>query len=309
MKIIANSKFKNCEADLNYFKQWVERLESQNGYKYDKVSVNTVLGNTQVYGFNLENKELETIVIFPGYRTTSLIWDLDRGLKKLAKSFRVFLIKTNGQPNLSDGNSPAIKSFDYGLWVNDVFNKLRIEKAYTVGASFGALICMKFAITNPEKVKATFLLNAGCLQPFSLSFSNLYYNLLPVLFPSKKNVSKFLDKVIFSKPNHKISAEAERLLNEYLLFCLKRFIDKTEKPYYMNKQLSLVVVDTFLLQGNKDILFPFEKSIRNAKKHINSIKGVKIFNNVGHGIETMHQAIEYIEHTINLRKNVLQQKV
>lgn len=148
------------------------------------------------------------------------------------------------------------------------------------------------------------MLNAGCLQPFSLSFSNLYYNLLPVLFPNKKNVSKFLEKAIFSKPNHRLTPQAENLLNEYLLFCLTNFKDKTEKPYYMNKQLSQVFVDTYLVLGNKDILFPFQKSIKNAKKHIGSLKEVKTYNNVGHGIETFDQAIEYIEQTICLRENI-----
>lgn len=134
----------------------MQALEKQNGYKYENVVIDTLLGKIQVYGFNMKNKELETIVIFPGYRTTALIWDLDCGLQKLAKSFRIFMIETNGQPNLTDGNSPAIKSLDYGHWVNDVFNKLNIEKAYTVGASFGALLCMKFAITNPENKSCIF---------------------------------------------------------------------------------------------------------------------------------------------------------
>lgn len=301
MKIVANSQFNNPKDDLQFFKDWVKELENQNGYKYDNIIINTLLGKTQVYGFNLQNEELETIVIFPGFRTTSLIWDLDGGMKKLAKHYRIFMIETNGQPNLSDGNSPAIKSLDYGYWANDVFDKLNIKKAYTVGASFGGLICMKFAITNPERIKAIFMLNAGCLQPFSMSYSNLYYNLLPVVFPNKKNVSKFLDKIIFSKPNHKISQHGENLLIEYLLFCLRQFKDKTEKPYYMRSQLSKVKTDTYLLQGNKDILFPYLKSIKNAKKHISSIKEVKIFDDVGHGIETLGTAIEYIDQSIKQR--------
>jgi len=301
MKIIANSKFKNREKDSLFFKDWVKKLENQNGYKYDKTVINTSLGKTMIYGLNTKNSELETIVIFPGFRTTSLIWDLDCGLQKLANSFRVFMVETNGQPNLSDGNSPSIKSLDYGHWANCVFNELNIEKAYTIGASFGGLICMKFAITNPERIKATFLLNAGCLQPFSMSFSNLYYNLLPVIIPNRKNVSKFLDKVIFSKPNHKITVHAENLLIDYQLFCLTRFKDKTEKPYYMDKELAQVNTNTYLLQGEKDLLFPYQKSVLNAKKHLKNLIDVKIFSNVGHGIETFELAIEYIEQTIKIK--------
>ncbi|MDX1350606.1 MAG: alpha/beta hydrolase [Putridiphycobacter sp.] len=302
MKIVAHSQFKDPKDDLQFFKNWVLALENQNGYQYEKVIIHSLLGKTQVYGFNLQNEVLETIVIFPGFRTTSLIWDLDKGLQKLAKRYRIFMIETNGQPNLSDGYSPAIKSLEYGHWANDLFNKLNIKKAYTVGASFGGLICMKHAITNPERVKATFLLNAGCLQPFSLTFSNLYYNLLPVIFPRKKNVSTFLDKVIFSKPNHKLSPQGEDLLNKYILFCLQQFNDKTEKPYFMKEQLRQVSVDTYLLQGRNDLLFPIQKSISNAKKYIRSIVDVKTFNNVGHGIETHDAAISFIDDCIKLRE-------
>ena len=51
---------------------------------------------------------------------------------------------------------------------------------------------------------------------------------------------------------------------------------------------------TFLLEGDKDILFPFEKSIENAKRQIKKLKDVKVFNNVGHGIETHDNAMNYI---------------
>jgi hypothetical protein len=116
MKITKKSYFKNPIEDKKKFQDWVIRLERANGYTYEKKVIETSLGRTQVYGFNTTNEELETLVIFPGFRTTSLIWDLDRGLSSLANKMRVFLIETNGQPNLSEGNSPSIKSLAYGEW-------------------------------------------------------------------------------------------------------------------------------------------------------------------------------------------------
>ena len=122
------------------------------------------------------------------------------------------MVETNGLPNLSDGSTPNVKSLDYGFWANEVFEKLKIERAFIAGASFGGLICMKFGIVKPEKIKAAFLLNPGCLQPFSLTLKNLYYNLLPILIPTVKNVSNFLDKAVFSKPNHRLSDFSEKMI-------------------------------------------------------------------------------------------------
>ena len=78
---------------------------------------------------------------------------------------------------------------------------------------------------------------------------------------------------------------------------------KTQKPYYMDKQLKDVKVETYLLEGDKDLLFPFQKSIDNANKHISFLKEVKVFDNVGHGIETYEKAMNYIGQKISKKEH------
>ncbi|REG96281.1 alpha/beta fold hydrolase [Flavobacterium aquicola] len=294
MKIKGRSYFKESNADLEIFENWVDQLENHNERVYERIEVTTSLGKTHIWGLNTKEENLETLVVFPGARTTSFFWDFDKGLDNLNHKMKIYLVETNGLPNLSDGLTPDIKSLDYGLWAVEVFDKLKIEKAFIAGASFGGLICMKLAIVKPELVKAAFLLNAGCLQPFSLSVKNLYYNLLPIISPSIKNVSKFLDKAIFCKPNHTLSAVSEKLIIDYEVLALTKYKDNTQKPYYMDEELADVAVDTYLLQGDNDMLFPHQKSIDNAKKHIKTLKEIEIFENVGHGIETYAKAMNYI---------------
>lgn len=294
MNIKSRSYFKDESIDLAYFESWVKQLESNNGRVYERIELQTALGKTHVWGLNTQDTTLETLVIFPGARTTPLIWDFDKGLDNIHQELRIFMVETNGLPNLSNGDSPDIHSLDYGVWAAEVLEKLKIEKVFIAGASFGGLICMKLGIVKPEVVKAAFLLNPGCLQPFSMTMKNLYFNLLPIIKPTEKNVSKFLDKAVFSKPNHQLSKVSEQMLIDYEVFAISRYKDKTQKPYYMDKQLNEVKVNTYLLEGDKDLLFPFQKSINNAKKHIKTLKGIIIFNNVGHGIETHDKAMNYI---------------
>jgi len=205
MKIHSKSHFKDEKTDRNYFENWVTQLENNNGRQYERYDIETSLGKTIVWGIHTKEELSDTLVIFPGARTSSLIWDFDKGLDNLNHKMRIFMVETNGLPNLSDGATPDIKSMDYGIWAAEVFDKLNIDDAFIAGASFGGLICMKFGIVSPERIKAAFLLNPGCLQPFSLTLKNLYFNLLPIIKPTKKNVTKFLDKAVFSKPNHKLS--------------------------------------------------------------------------------------------------------
>ncbi len=300
MKIIRKSFFKNPNQDKHWFNFWVSQIEEANQRQYTSIVLNTSLGITQVWGLNLDEKMGETLVIFPGARTSSLFWDLDRGLDHLGKKIRVFMVETNGLPNLSDGNTPDIKSMEYGEWANEVLERLNIDHAFIAGASFGGLICMKLCITSPIRVKAAFLLNPGCLQPFSLSLRNLFCNLLPIIKPNIKNVSYFLDNAIFHKPNHQLTLASEELLISYELFALKNYKDNTQKPYNMDEELKWVMVDTYLLLGEKDLLFPYKKSINNAKDKLNSLKEVILFRRVGHGIETYSEAIKTIRDRIDL---------
>jgi len=301
VKIHKRSFFKDHSKDTDWLQQWVRNLESQNGRTYIPITIQTSLGKTHVWGLNLHEDNAKTLVIFPGARTTSLFWDFDKGLDNLGDNLKIYLVETNGLPNFSDGATPDIKSLDYGWWAAEVFDKLKIEKAFVAGASFGGLIGMKLGIVKPELIEATFLLNPGCLQNFSLSLSNLYYNILPILKPTEKNVLKFLTKAVFSKPNHQLSSQSERMIIDYEVFAISRYKDNTQKPYYMDEQLSAVITDTYLLEGDKDLLFPYAKSIANAKKHLKNLKEVKLFENVGHGIETYKPAMQFIRDKISQR--------
>ncbi|MCL6260147.1 alpha/beta hydrolase [Aquiflexum sp. TKW24L] len=294
MKIKYKSYFKDPKKDIAYFEDWVRKLEKENGRKYQRHAVKTSLGNTHVWSLNTDKVEIETLVIFPGARTTALIWDFDKGLDHLKMKLRIFMVETNGLPNLSDGATPDIKTLDYGHWAKEVFEGLGIEKAFIAGASFGGLICMKLALTNPEKIKSAFLFNPGCLQPFSLKLSNLYYNLLPIISTNSKNIQKFLERAVFSKPNHQLSSFAEKMLVDYEVFAISRYKDNTQKPYYMDTELAKVKTEIYLLLGDKDLLFPFEKSKKNAQKHLSNLTEIKIFQHVGHGIETFEEAMNYI---------------
>jgi pimeloyl-ACP methyl ester carboxylesterase len=299
MKIKHTSCFKSPDEDLAWFAAWVQQLEHSNGRAYERRVLHTALGKTHVWGLDTTNDSSEALVIFPGARTTPLIWDFDRGLDRLRQPLRIFMVETNGLPNPSDGHTPDIHSLDYGYWAGEVLDKLGLKNAYVAGASFGGLICMKLAIVHPEKIKAAFLLNPGCLQPFSLRLKNLYYNLLPIISPKHGNVAKFLDNAVFCKPNHQLSPSAEKMLIDYEVFAISRYKDNTQKPYYMDAQLAEVKTDTYLLEGDRDLLFPFKRSVENARKHIRTLKDVQVFEEVGHGIETYEKAITYIGKVIS----------
>jgi len=195
MKIKSTSYFKNREKAESFFEIWVHEVSKLSGTEYKKIEIETSLGKTVVWGINTDKPELKPFVIFPGFRTSSLFWDMDNALAPLKNEYRIYLVETNGQPNLSDGNTPDIKGDGYGIWANEVLEKLSIDKAIIAGASFGGLVCLKLCIANPDRVDKAILLNPGCLQPFSLSVKNLCNNMLPLVLPIRKMLRGFWTKL------------------------------------------------------------------------------------------------------------------
>ncbi len=295
MKIHSTCYFKDPAADHQFIEQWILRLEKLNNRKYRRFILSTSLGSTVVLSHNSDKTFLPCLFVFPGFRTSSLFWDLDNGLEVIEDRYRIFLIETNGQPNLSDGNTPDIKTSDYAQWAGEVIDQMSSEKVSVAGASFGGLICLKLAAVRAEKIQEVFLLNPGCLQPFSLAPKNLYYNLLPIIRPTETNVRCFLDKAVFHPPSHDLSPERMQLIAEYELFALKRHVDKAQKPYSMTKEeLQRVQVPVHLIEGENDTLFPCQKNIKAAREGLTNLKSVIVIPCTGHGIETLREAMRVI---------------
>lgn len=291
MKTYSTSYFKDPASDHRFIEQWVAKLEQLNKRQYERHNVQTSLGNTIVWGLNGARTSLPFLFIFPGFRTSSLFWDLDNGLQQIEDDYRILLVETNGQPTLSDGNTPDIKTLDYGYWAAEVIRYFTSGKVSVAGASFGGLVCLKLAIAAPEMIDQLFLLNPGCFQAFSLSLKNLYYNLLPILRPSVKNVKRFLDKAVFCPPVHYLSEERMQLIIDYEVFALTRYVDKAQKPYPMKEEeLDKVEAAVHLIVGEKDLLFPYLQTVQTAERGLRNLKQVKVLPDTGHGIETMREA-------------------
>lgn len=285
------SYYKNPAVSEQFLNAWKSKLEKLNGCSYKRKDIQTSLGNTIIWTINEDKPELETFVCFPGARTSILYWDFDNALSEIKKRFRLYLVETNGQPNQSDLNSPEIQSDAYGHWAVEVLDKLAIKQTHVGGASFGGLVCMRLAMVAPDRVKKAFLLNPGGIQAFSISFKNLYYNILPIVAPSRKNIRKFLDAAVFCKPNHYPTEEAMELLIDHAEHALTQMKDNTQKPAKIpDKDLRRIKSPVYLFCGDRDLLFLGKKSIESARKNIPGLVKAELMKDVAHGIET-HKAV------------------
>lgn len=302
MKIKAVSSFKSSQ-DYQILEKWNADIQQLYGTKYERIDIKTSLGNTVVWALNNNKKDFEPLVIFPGARTCAMFWEMNNVLENLKNDYRIYLVDVNGQPSLSDGNTPDITSKDYGFWAAEVLKGLGLQKATVAGASLGGLICLKLCLVAPQMVDKAILLNPAGLGNFSLSIKNLYYNILPIVSSSRKNVEKFLENAVLYNQNHNIPTKDKELLVDFQMLALTKFKDKTDKPSkgIPAKELNQITSKIYLIVGDKDILFPYQKSVAIAKKELKNLQQVFVIKDTGHGIELSKEALVIV-------KNIMREK-
>lgn len=292
------STFKNNAEGRSFLLDWNAALIKLNQRNLQMLEVDTSFGKTCIHALNHGRTDTEKLVIFPGARTCGMFWDLDAALDELIH-FSVYLVEVNGQPSLSEMYCPSMKNDDYGKWGAEILNALSIDRCNLAGASLGGIIAMRTSILAKNKVKKIILLNPAGLQPFSMKWKNLWYNILPILSPTIKNIRKFAEYAVFHPDTHVLKGEKEKLFYEYMLYVLQQFHFKGEYPAQMkSEELKKVTSDCYLLLGDQDSLFPYEKSKKAAETYLSSLKEVKIFEGVAHGIETYRPAIRHLAEII-----------
>ena len=293
-----NSSSYKTEADKQFVKDWVERINTLNSSFYENLTVKTSFGETVVWSLNHHQQDLEPIVFLPGARTCGMFWDLNNNLKTLKKDFRLYLVDVIGQPGLSSGNSPNVKTKEFAFWLGEVLDALNLNQTNLVGASFGGELAMKFAAVAPDRIKKMVLMNPIGLSYISLAPKTLFYNLLPIYFPNRQNVERFMDNVALAAPDD-MPPERRSLLAEFILQTLTGFNFKADYPYKMSdNEFANLTTPTFLILGDSDKLIPHQKTVERAKKLLKNLKETIVLKNVGHGIELSLEAIEKLDNIL-----------
>ncbi len=284
------SKFKT-DAARKFTEEWVDSFIDQSSLIYEKLDVETSFGKTRILCVDHEKKDLKPIMFVPGARTCGMFWDINDNLKILGNKYRIYLVDVVGQPGLSDGNCPNLKDESYGNWLNEVCEGIGFDRGAFVGASFGGLLIFKLSGVAPEKIEKAVLMNPIGLSNISFHPKSMFNTLLPVFFPSRKNVDKFLKTIVFSETEHPDDERFSRLA-DYVENSIKGFQFKGEYPSKLNDgEIVKLVAETHLLVGDSDGLIPYKNTIGRGERLLRNLKSVDVFKNVGHGIEVSEKAI------------------
>jgi len=285
---ILQSKYKN-ENSRKWIETWLKDVLRTNNLNYERIEIETFLGKTSILAKNHGRADLEPIIFLPGGRTCGIFWDINNNLAPLYDDFRLYLIDVNGQPGLSDGNAPLIASDGYGQWLKELVAGLGLEQANFVGASFGGSLIMKLGEVDNSPIKRAVMCNPAGFVNISLKPRNLYYLLMPMLFPSKNTAMNFLNKIAFDKDFAFAPKKLEQLA-EFILYTNMYFQMTTENPRpFADETLKKLSAPTYLILDRDDIFIPQSKTLERAERLVPNLVETVWLEKHGHGIELANE--------------------
>ena len=272
--------------------QSYDKLLLQWGCDKSEYDIETIYGSTHV--IECGDKNLPTLVLFHGVGDDSaLMWIYNAAF--LSKHFHIFAIDTIGGPGKSIPNENYNKDFDDILWIDQVLDGLKIEKAFFAGVSNGGYLLQYYTLKRPQRViKGISIASAVPAGKRKGLIPPLFRIFLPeALFPSDKNVLKLMKKIcgkncnVFTD-NPDIMFHWKSLLqgfnNMAMSFHKVRVFTDSEVDSIREKILYLAgEEDPFQKLGGKEALLSY---------HMNAV----FYPDAGHGLN--HELAEEINQKI-----------
>jgi pimeloyl-ACP methyl ester carboxylesterase len=170
-----------------------------------------------------------------------------------------------------------MKDHSYGLWINEIINRLELDNVTMIGFSFGGLIILKTLIQNESKIKEVFL-----AAPAFIVNGNPLVALFKVFIPMKRYIStqkhKYLEKFLTQ-----LFTDNDEFALKYLAKVFIHFkMDFTPVPVISKEEARLLTTPITLIAAKKDIMFPGEKMIKRAAKIFPSLKKTVLLDDSKH---------------------------
>lgn len=195
----------------------------------------------------------------------------------LSKKFQIFAIDVLAQPNKSAETRLSMKDNSYGLWINELINKLELKNVTMAGFSFGGLIILKTLIQNESNIKEVFL-----SAPAFIVNGNPLIALFKIFIPMKRYIktqkTKYLEKFLES-----LFSEKDEFAHNYLSKVFLYFnMDFSPVPVIKKEEALFIKTPITLIVAKKDIIFPGVKMMKRANKIFPSLKNTLLLEDSKH---------------------------
>jgi pimeloyl-ACP methyl ester carboxylesterase len=271
------SIYKDEETKSKFFSFYDKSLAAWT-VAHEEFMVRTLYGDTHVIASGPIGRD--PIVLIHAAGVNGTMWGPN--IAALCRQYRIYALDTIGDLGksiLDDLKHYPKSAQDYCGWLIDVFDGLRINQAYVIGASMGGWIAHGAAIFAPERIKKIVLLDPAAGIPTKTKWAGMF--LSATIFPFKSNYRNISLKILGDK-----KIEGKELLLDYMV---SAFSSKSKaKPHlglpskFSDEQLLQTKTPTLLLIGQNEVIYSsIDATVERAKKLIPNIQ-TEIIPDAGH---------------------------
>lgn len=220
---------------------------------YASSYVPTRFGATHVISCGpIEGKPL---VVLHAMGFSSTIWQPN--IEVLAHSHRVYAVDYIGDLNKSVPETLPASREDCIIWLDEVLDRLQVEKCCLGGISYGGFLAMNYGMHAPEKIEKLFLVSpAASFVPLHQAFITRIISMAAV--PMKWNVMRFI-RWLSQHDLNKALVDQFHAAFRYGSMSLK-----VPPSVYTDEELNQLTMPILLLLGDQEVISDGQQAFKRA---------------------------------------------
>ena len=233
-----------------------QKLEELNiNYKYKLIDTSFGVTNLIITG----NTSKPPIILVHGSNGCAPI--ALETYKGLENDFQIFAVDVLAQPNKSADTRLSMKNDDYGKWMHEIIDALKLKNVTLAGFSFGGLIILKTLEYSEKNITKVFL-TAPAYIVNGNPFKALFKVFIPMKFYMKTKKIKYVEcflKEVFTKQD---GFALQFLSKVFLHFKM----DFTPVPVVKTSAAKFIKTPLTIFAAKNDLMFPGKKMIQRSRE-------------------------------------------
>jgi len=244
--------------------------------------VHTSYGDTHVVTFGDSSKP--PLILLHGMTMSSTMWYPN--VKQFVEERYVMAIDLSGDFGKSKPSTAIKNKLEAARWLSEVMDGLHIQSADIAGHSMGGFVALNYAISFPQRVSKLLLYApAGTFYRMNPKF---FIKIYPALL---FHTERLIDKAFrwFSAWNQPLQQPVFR--NQIIAGYRSAKPSLQVMPsVFSEAELRACKVPTLLLVGDQEVIYPAEKAIANARRHMPNIEA-HLIHGANHALTIEHAEV------------------
>jgi pimeloyl-ACP methyl ester carboxylesterase len=256
------SFYKSEAGKLEILTLYNQKLKDLN-INYQYKDVETAFGKTNVISIGDASKP-PIVIVHGSNGCAPIALETYSGLEA---HFQVFAVDVLAQPNKSAETRLSMKNDDYGKWLHEVIDHLKLKNVTLAGFSFGGLVILKALEFKDFNIKEVFL-----TAPAYIVNGNPLKALFKVFIPMKRYI-KTKKITYIERFLNELFTEKDAFALEFLSKVFLHFkMDFSPVPVINRREAKAIKTPITVIAAKNDLMFPGDKMIKRANKIFPSLK-------------------------------------